>query len=389
MRYARAVRVVLAPDSFKESLSAAEAAAAMERGIRRVLPLAETAACAVADGGEGTLDVIVATTAARVEPVSVTGPLGTPVVARLGLLDDGGTAVVEMAQASGLGLVPLDRRDPRQTTSRGTGELIRAALDRGVGRIVVAVGGSATNDAGAGALQALGAALLDAAGRPIGHGGGALANLARIDLAGLDPRLRATTIDVACDVTNPLAGPTGASAVFGPQKGASPDAVKLLDANLRLFAEILRRDTVLDIAALPGAGAAGGLGAALVVCGGRLLRGIDLVLDLLGFDALIRDADVVITGEGRLDAQTPGGKAIAGVVRRAARQSVPVIALAGRLAPGFEDLYAQGLSAAYSITPGPMALAEALAATSENLERVAGDVARLLALAGPPRGRVA
>jgi glycerate 2-kinase len=381
MRYARRVRVVLAPDSFKESLSAAEAAAAMERGVRRVLPYAETLVCPVADGGEGTLDVIVGAAAGWIDAVSVTGPLGAPVIARLGLVGDGTTAIVEMAQASGLGLVPLDRRDPLRTTSRGTGELIRAALDRGVGRIVVAVGGSATNDAGAGALQALGAALLDATGKPVGPGGGALTRLARIDLGGLDPRLRTTRLDVACDVTNPLVGPTGASAVFGPQKGAPSEAVALLDANLRLFAEVVRRDAGLDVAALPGAGAAGGLGAALVACGGRLLRGIDLVLDLLGFDELIRDADAVITGEGRLDAQTPGGKALAGVVARAARQSVAVIALAGRLMPGFESLYGKGLSAAYSITPGPMALAEALAGTSENLERAAGDVARLLALA--------
>jgi len=379
------VKLVLAPDSFKESLSAAAAAKAMERGIRRVLPYAETILCPIADGGEGTLDVVVSALGGRCDRLTVTGPLGSPVDARLGLIEDeaGTTAVVEMAQASGLGLVPARERDPLRTTSRGTGELIRAALDRDAHRVIVAVGGSATNDAGAGALQALGAALLDATGRPIGPGGGALADVARIDLSGLDPRLREAALEVACDVTNPLVGPTGASSVFGPQKGASPEGVRSLDANLSRFATTLHRDTALDVAALPGAGAAGGLGAGLVACGGRLLRGIELVLDLVGFDGLLEGADVVITGEGRLDGQTPGGKAVAGVVARAARQSVPVIALAGRLAPGFESLYGRGLVAAIAIAPEPMALPEALARSAENLERGAGDLARILALAAP------
>lgn len=384
------VKLVLAPDSFKESLSAAAAAQAMARGIGRALPYAETILCPIADGGEGTLDVVVSALGGRCDRLAVTGPLGSPVDARLGLVEDeaGSTAVVEMAQASGLGLVPAHDRDPLRTTSRGTGELIRAALDRGARRIVVAVGGSATNDAGAGALQALGAALLDAAGRPIGPGGGALAELARIDLSGLDPRLRETALEVACDVTNPLVGPTGASVVFGPQKGASPEAVRSLDANLSRFAGALHRATGLDVAALPGAGAAGGLGAGLVACGGRLLRGIELVLDLVGFDGLLDGADVVITGEGRLDGQTPGGKAIAGVVARAARQSVPVIALTGGLAPGFESLHGRGLVAAFPIAPEPMPLAEALASSAENLERGASEVARLLALAAPGGGSV-
>jgi len=383
MRYARRVKLVLAPDSFKESLSADDAARAMERGIQRVLPYAETVLCPVADGGEGTLDVLVAALGGRCDLSRVTGPLGVPVDARLGLIGDGGTAIVEMAQASGLGLVPAGERDPLRTTTRGTGELIRAALDRGARHVVVGVGGSATNDAGAGALEALGAALLDDAGQPIGPGGGALSNLARIDLTGLDPRLHQTTLDVACDVTNPLVGPRGASATFGPQKGASPDAVRALDANLSRFAAALGRAAGLDVAALPGGGAAGGLGAGLVACGGRLLRGSDLVLDLVGFDELLHDADAVITGEGRLDGQTPDGKAIAGVVARAARQSVPVIALAGLLVPGFESLYGRGLVSAFAIAPGPMSLADAIARSAENLEQAASEVARLLALAAP------
>ncbi len=373
------MKFVLAPDSFKESLSARRAAEAMERGVRAALLEAEVVLLPVADGGEGTAETLVWASGGTLHEATVTGPLGTPVVARYGMLGDGETAVVEMAEASGLHLVPVDRRNPLVTTTFGTGELIRAALDRGARRLIVAIGGSATNDGGAGALQALGAQLLDGSGQPVGRGGGALAGIARIDLGALDPRLRAVSMRVASDVTNRLHGPEGASVVFGPQKGATPEMVAVLDANLRRFADILRRDTGKDVGMLPGGGAAGGLGAGLAACGGTIVPGIDLVLDALGFDAALRGATVVFTGEGRIDEQTPRGKVVAGVTCRAGRQGVPVIAFAGSVSPGYEALYARGLVAVQGIAPGPATLEQALAGAEDNLARAVETVTRLLA----------
>jgi glycerate kinase len=373
------MKLVLAPDSFKESLSARVAALAMERAVRRAIPGAETVLLPIADGGEGTMATLVFATGGRMHRAEVAGPLGSRVAARYGTLGDGATAVVEMAEASGLQLVPAENRDPRATTTRGTGELIRQALERGTRSLIVAIGGSATNDAGAGALQALGAGLFDEAGAPLGPGGGSLARLARIDLDTLDPRLAGADIRVACDVANPLYGPDGASAVFGPQKGATPAMVAELDANLLRFAEVLRRDTGLDVRKTPGAGAAGGLGAGLLACGGRLVPGIELVLDAVAFDEKVLGAAAVLTGEGRIDAQTPGGKVIAGVVTRAKRAGVPVIAFAGSVEPGFEALYERGLLSVHSILPRPVSLAEALASGEANLEAAVFGVARLLA----------
>lgn len=373
------MKIVLAPDSFKESLSARAAALAMERAVRRAIPDAVTVLLPIADGGEGTLETLVFATGGTMHRVEVAGPLGSRVAARYGTLGGGGAAVVEMAEASGLHLVPAENRDPRATTTRGTGELIRHALDRGARSLIVAIGGSATNDAGAGALQALGAGLFDEAGAPLGPGGGSLARLARIDLSTLDPRLAAAELRVACDVTSPLCGPDGASAVFGPQKGATPAMVAELDANLSRFAEVLRRDTGLDVREAPGSGAAGGLGAALLACGGRLLPGIELVLDAVDFDEKVRGAIAVLTGEGRIDAQTPGGKVIAGLVTRAKRAGVPVIAFAGWVEPGFEALYDRGLLSVHSIQPRPVSLPEALASGEASLEAAVFGVARLLA----------
>jgi glycerate kinase len=295
------------------------------------------------------------------------------------MLGDGTTAVVEMAEASGLHLVPVEKRDPRTTSTRGTGELILHALERGARSLIVAIGGSATNDAGAGALQALGAGLFDEAGAPLGPGGGGLARLHRIDLATLDPRLAAADLRVACDVTNPLCGPDGASAVFGPQKGAIPAMVAELDASLSRFADVLRRDTGLDVRDAPGSGAAGGLGAALLACGGRLVPGIELVLDAVAFDEKVEGALAVLTGEGRIDGQTPRGKVIAGLVTRAKRAGVPVIAFAGCVEPGFEALYDRGLLSVHPILPRPASLAEALASGEANLEAAVFGVARLIA----------
>ncbi|HEY8529297.1 MAG TPA: glycerate kinase, partial [Paenibacillaceae bacterium] len=328
------MKLILAPDSFKESLTAVEAAEAMARGVRRALPDAETVLLPVGDGGEGTMDILLHALGGQVYRTEVTFPLGERGTAEYAVLGDGKTAVVELARASGIHLVPRDKRDPLRTTTYGTGELIRAALSHPVERLIVTIGGSATNDAGAGMLQALGAGIFDVSGRPVGFGGGRLGEVERVDLSTLHPRLREVELLVACDVTNPLTGPRGASRVFGPQKGADPETVERLEANLTRFADVVRRDTGRALHDEPGAGAAGGTGAALMLCGGRLVSGIDLVLDTLGFDMRLQGADYVLTGEGKIDDQTPGGKVIAGIVRRARKAGVPVIAFAGAVRPG-------------------------------------------------------
>ena len=371
------MKLVLAPASFKESMTARQAALAMQRGARVAVPDALLVLLPIADGGEGTLDALVFAAGGSLRTIEVTGPRGVPVQARIGRLPDG-TAVVEAAEACGIGLLPLPLRDPRLTTSRGVGEMLSAALDSGASRVLVGLGGSGTNDAGAGLLQALGASLLDDVGRRIGSGGAALARLARIDLAGLDPRLARIQLDVACDVTSPLCGPEGATAVFAPQKGASPEAVAELEASLGHFAAILERDTGRRVGDVPGAGAAGGLGAALLLCGARLVSGSDLVLDAVGFDAALAGACAVLTGEGSLDGQTARGKAIGGLAARAASRGVAVIALAGRLGVGYERLYERGLTAALPIAPGPHRTDDALLNGAVNLERATRDVVRLL-----------
>ncbi|MBO7742647.1 glycerate kinase [Paenibacillus sp. MWE-103] len=378
------MKIVVAPDSFKESMTARGAAAVMRAAIEAAAKETGTEADVVelpiGDGGEGTLEVLTAAMAGRLVEIDATGPLGEPVKATYGLSGDGATAIVEMAQASGLQLVPPEARDPLTTTTYGTGELIRHALGHAsVRRLIVTIGGSATNDCGAGMLQALGAAVLDEAGRPIGRGGGALAQAARVDLAGLDRRLREVSVSVACDVTNPLVGPRGASRVFGPQKGATPETADALDAALAHFADVLEAASGERLHDVPGAGAAGGIGAALLLCGGKLMPGIELALDAIGFDAALAGADYVFTGEGRIDGQTPDGKAIAGIARRARAAGVPVVAFAGSLQPGYEPLYGEGLLAAFGITPRPVALADALREGETNLYRAVTNAVRLLA----------
>lgn len=372
------MKLILAPDSFKESLTAVEAAEAMARGVRRALPDAEAVPLPVGDGGEGTMDVLLHALGGRVYRAEVTYPLGERGMAEYAVLGDGRTAVVELARASGLHLVPRDRRDPLRTTTFGTGELIREALSHPVERLIVTIGGSATNDAGAGLLQALGARILDGSGRPVGFGGGSLGDVDRVDLSSLHPRLREVELLVACDVTNPLVGPRGASRVFGPQKGADAETVERLEANLTRFADVVRRDTGRPLHDEPGAGAAGGTGYALMLCGGRLVSGIDLVLDTLGFDERLRGADYVLTGEGKIDDQTPGGKVIAGIVRRARKAGVPVIAFAGAVRPGYEPLYGEGLLAVFGITPHPCSLEQALRESGANLSVAVENAVRLL-----------
>lgn len=369
-------KIVIAPDSYKESLSALEVAQAVAAGFREIFPDAEYVLVPVADGGEGTVDAMVAATGGRQERVTVGGPLGEPVEAFYGLTGDGRTAVIEMAAASGLALVPPARRNPLVTSSRGTGELIRAALDAGARRFILGIGGSATNDGGAGMVQALGARLLDAQGRDIGPGGGALAELERIDVSGLDARLAECRIEVACDVDNPLTGARGASAVFGPQKGATPAMVQALDANLARFARIVERDLGVAVEAAPGAGAAGGMGAAMMAFFGATLKpGIEIVTAAVDLGAHVRDADLVITGEGRIDFQTVHGKTPIGVARVARRHGKPVIGIAGSLGADVGVVHEHGIDAVFSVLNKPCTLDEALRDAAANVTLTARNVA--------------
>jgi glycerate kinase len=334
----------------------------------------------MADGGEGTVEAVIAGAGGAFVSVLVTPPLpgAGKVEARYGLLDGGRTAVIEMAQASGLPLVPHEHRDPRYTSTYGTGELLADALDRGVSRILLGIGGSATNDGGAGMAQALGVRLLDAQGEQLPPGGAALARLDRIDLSGRHPRLDACAFQVACDVTNPLCGPNGASAVFGPQKGATPEMVEALDTALCHYARVLEDTIGRSVAETPGSGAAGGLGAGLLAFTRATLRpGVEIVGELVGLREKLAGASLVITGEGRVDGQTVQGKVPAGVARCAGEAGVPVVVVAGSLGEGYERLYEDGVTAILPICAGPMSLEEALQRTRERLEATGMALARL------------
>lgn len=375
------MKIVIAPDSFKESLSALDAASAIEAGFREIFPDARYVKVPVADGGEGTVEAMIAATGGRRVAVQATGPLGRPVDAFYGLTGDESTAVIEMAAASGLELVAPAERDPLLATSRGTGELIRAALDLGARRFILGVGGSATNDGGAGMLQALGVDLLDAQGEQLAPGGGALAQLARVDVSRLDPRVKDCVFEVACDVSNPLVGPKGASAIFGPQKGATPEMVRQLDANLRHYAAVIARDLDQEVAEVPGAGAGGGIAAAMLVfLKGRLRPGSEIVADAVGLDETVRDADLVITGEGRIDSQTVNGKTPIGVARVAQRHGKPVIAIGGCLATDASAVHAHGIAATFSTVMRAETVAEVLAGARFNLQSAARNIAAAVKL---------
>ncbi|ELQ6016195.1 glycerate kinase [Cronobacter sakazakii] len=375
-------KIVIAPDSFKESLSAMDVAKAIEAGFREIYPQAHYVCVPMADGGEGTVEAMVAATGGQIITTPVTAPLGNKVDGFFGLLGDGETAVVEMAAASGLHLVPTAQRDPRITTSYGTGELILAALERGVKAIIIGIGGSATNDGGAGMMQALGARFLDGEGRELAPGGAALARLERLDLSALDPRLAQVSVTAACDVDNPLCGEKGASAVFGPQKGATPAIVTELDAALRRFGEQLEAATGKAIIRAPGAGAAGGMGAALLgMLNAELRPGIEIVIESLGLAQAVRDADLVITGEGRLDSQSIHGKTPVGVARVAKQFQRPVVAIAGSLTPDYQIVHEHGIDAAFSVIDRIVTLQEALDDAERNLRVTARNVAALWRLA--------
>jgi glycerate kinase len=372
------MKIVIAPDSFKDSLSAQGVTEAIALGLALVWPQATLVKCPMADGGEGTVESILAACEGELRRTRVRGPLGAPVEAAWGWLPHNHIAIIEMAEASGLQLVPPGQRDACISSTFGTGELIRAALDAGAQRVILAIGGSATNDGGAGAMQALGVKLLDAQGQTLVPGGLALAQLARLDLSELDPRLAEVRFDIAADVNNPLCGPHGASAIFGPQKGASPAQVQQLDQALGHFADLCAPALGRDVRDEPGSGAAGGLGfAAKAFLGARFQAGVEVVAELVGLAEAVQGADLVITGEGRFDAQTLRGKTPFGVARIARQHGVPVIVIAGTLGEGYQELYSHGIDAAFAVTSGPMSLEQACAEAPRLLRERATDIARV------------
>ncbi|MCA0934127.1 glycerate kinase [Vibrio alginolyticus] len=375
------MKIVIAPDSYKESLSAIEVAEAIETGFKRVFPDWQYVKCPVADGGEGSVEALVDASGGHQVKIQVVGPLGEPHQAFYGISGDKNTAFIEMAAASGIELVPVDQRDPYTATSYGTGQLIEHALEQGIRHLIMCIGGSATNDAGCGMMQALGVSFKDAQGNELPYGGLALESLEHIDVTGLDPRLSECLIEVACDVTNPLTGTNGASYVYGPQKGATPEMVVRLDAALANFAEVVERDLNKQVNDIPGAGAAGGMGAAF--CGflnAELRPGIDIMTQAVGLEAIVQDADLVITGEGRLDSQSVNGKVPVGVAKVAKRYNLPVIAIAGALADDVEEVYSHGIDAAFDTVYKITTFDEIVAQAKTNVIRSSFNIAAALKL---------
>jgi glycerate kinase len=349
------LKIAIAPDSFKGTLTALEAAACIERGLRRHLRGIAVRKIPMADGGDGTVQAIVDATNGQLKRAKVHDPLGRPIWAQYGVTSDGRTAVIEMAAASGLVLLEPSERDPMRTTTRGTGDLIRAALRSGAHKILIGIGGSATNDGGMGLARALGVRFLDQEDREIPEGGGSLDKLARIDVTGRLPALERVKIEVACDVDNPLTGPRGAARVYGNQKGATPEQIRLLDKNMKHFARIVQKDLGVDVDRVRGAGAAGGLGAGLLAfLGARLRPGIDVVSDAIRLDRRMAGCDLAITGEGKTDGQTLHGKAPMGVIREARKQGIPVIVISGSIGPGAEALLENGVDKCYGVLSEPM-----------------------------------
>ncbi|MDU2941785.1 MAG: glycerate 2-kinase [Enterobacteriaceae bacterium] len=373
------MKIVIAPDSYKESLSASEVAQAIEKGFREIFPDAQYVSVPVADGGEGTVEAMIAATQGTEYTAQVTGPLGEPVEACWGISVDGKTAFIEMAAASGLALVPPSQRNPLVTTSRGTGELILQALEHGARNIIIGIGGSATNDGGAGMVQALGAKLCDANGTDIGNGGGSLIGLNSIDITQLDPRLRECTIRVACDVTNPLTGEKGASRVFGPQKGATEELIVELDRNLDHYADVIKKSLRIDVKQVPGAGAAGGMGAALMAfLGAELRSGIEIVTQALNLEEHIHDCTWVVTGEGRIDSQSINGKVPVGVAQVAKKYHKPVIGIAGSLTKDVGIVHQYGIDAVFSVLTSISTLEDAFRGAFDNIYRASRNIAATL-----------
>ena len=375
------MKVVIAPDSFKGSMTALCAAEAMEKGLRRVFPCAEIEKVPMADGGEGTVQSLVDATGGKIIIERVLDPLGVEIDAQYGALGDGMTAVIEMAAASGLTLVPPGKRNPLVTTTYGTGQLIQAALNRGCRKLIIGIGGSATNDGGAGMAQALGAGLLAASGKQVKWGGGGLSELISIDVSELDSRLAATETVVACDVNNPLTGERGASHVYGPQKGATPEMVKLLDANLAHFDKILRRNLGKCVGDIAGAGAAGGLGAGLLAfLNATLKSGVEIVMEATKLEQKIEGANLVITGEGEINFQTVFGKTPVGVAALAKTHNIPVIAIAGSISTDADEVYEAGIDAMIDIVPEPMPLEVAIKNAATLIAAAAERAGRMVAI---------
>lgn len=375
------MRIAIVPNAFKGSLTASQAIGCIERGFRKALPNICTVGIPMADGGDGTVRAIVEATGGSLAKCHVRDPLGRRIKSSFGLTGDGRTAVIEMALANGLALLGPNERNPLLTSTYGTGELIRAALDRGVKDILLGIGGSATNDGGMGMARALGVRFLDARNRELDDNGGSLTGLSRIDISGLDVRLKSTTVSVACDVDNPLYGPRGAARVYSPQKGAAPAMVKRLDTGLRQLASVIKKDLGVRVARLPGAGAAGGLGAGLVAfLGARMRPGVDIVIHAIGLESKLAGCDLVVTGEGRLDGQTLSGKAPAGVAKIAKKLGIPVIAICGSLAPDAGKVREAGIDAFFSALEEPVSEADLPKRGPGMLERCAEQVGRLIAL---------
>ena len=373
------MKIIIAPDSFKGSVSAIEVAESMQKAVLSVDLSAKTVIMPVADGGEGTIDAIATCVPATIHETEVSGPMGHKAIAKYAILEDSETAVIEMAQASGLPMVPSDERNPLLATTYGTGQLMKDALNRGCKKMIIGIGGSATNDGGAGVLMALGASFKDAEGKELEFGGGALANLAEIDMSNFDSRIFNVDITVACDVTNPLTGENGASHVYGPQKGATPEMVKQLDAALAHFAMVSAQEIGEDYSTYPGTGAAGGLGFALIAyCKAKFAAGIDIVLDVTGFEEELKDADLVLTGEGRIDGQSVQGKVLYGIGTRAKEKGVPVIAIGGAVREDSEALLDYGITSMFSIANGPMSLEYAMENGSNLIYQITKNVMRVV-----------
>jgi glycerate 2-kinase len=374
-------KILIAPDSFKESMTAKQAAEAVKRGFESVYKGSMVYdLIPMADGGEGTTQSLADGLNGTLHEKEVTGPLGQPVTATYAISGDGSTAIIEMAEASGLALVPAEKRNPLKTTTYGTGELIKAALDHDVSKIILGIGGSATNDGGAGMIEALGGVLFAKNEQRLTRGGGGLQDLVEMDLTNLDPRLKQVNVEVACDVDNPLLGPRGASAIYGPQKGATPEMVEQLDQALANFHDVMELATGKDVKSIPGAGAAGGIGAGLLAClDAKLEPGIDIVLKQTNFAERVADADIVITGEGKIDSQTIYGKTPIGVARAAKKNSgATVIAICGTLGNGYEAVFDHGIDAAFSIVPGPCHVEKAIQNGPDYLEATARNIARVM-----------
>lgn len=376
------MKIVIAPDSFKECLSATKVAAAISEGIQKIVPEAEIISIPVADGGEGTVEALVSATGGKIVYIPSLDPLNRPIQSFYGILGDGKTAVIEMAATSGIELISNDERNPLITTTYGTGLLLKAALDAGYSNIILGIGGSATNDGGAGMAQALGFGLHDKNGNSIGPGGGCLDELHSVTQSEVHPLLSEATITVACDVQNPLLGPSGATSVYGPQKGATPEMLEELEKNMTHFAEILQQEFEMNFADIPGSGAAGGLAAGLMAfCNAQLGSGFDLVARLTHLEDHIGQASLIFTGEGKIDSQTTFGKTVCGVAKLAKKQQVPVIALAGRIEGDLTEIYNQGVTSVFGIGNKPMSLEESkanayqlLMATSEQIMRLVSKI---------------